>query len=75
MGGCTFNSCVRVSSVEALQFFQGRDLQVVVDASLCGARTRNYLPSPLFDGRSSVEAAIREMTAAGVQVVQRVQWT
>jgi len=72
MGGCTLNSCVRVSAVEVQQRFKG-DLQVVVDLGLCGARQENYQPSPLFNGLSSVESAIRQMKDAGVQVVEQYQ--
>lgn len=73
MGGCTLNSCVRVSAVEVQQRFKG-DLQVVVDLGLCGARQENYQPSPLFNGLSSVESAIRQMKDAGVKVVERSAW-
>lgn len=74
IGGCTFNSCVRVSSIETRTRFKDRNLQVVVDLSLCGARTRNFIPSPTFGGLSAVESAVRQMTAAGVKVVRRVEW-
>jgi nicotinamidase-related amidase len=74
MGGCTLNSCLRVSAIETQTCLQNEDLEVVVDLSLCGARTQNYLKSPLFNGMSSVESAIREMTASGVTVVDRVAW-
>ena len=50
MGGCTLNSCLRVSAVETQRLFEGRGLQVAVDLSLCGARTRNYVPSEVFEG-------------------------
>jgi hypothetical protein len=73
MGGCTLNSCVRVSSIETQQLQRDR-LQVVVDLSLCGARSGNYIRSPEFGGVSSVEAAVTEMLEAGVQVVPRLQW-
>ena len=46
-------------------------MQVVVDLSLCGARTGNYARSEMFGGRSSVESAVREMMAAGVRVMAR----
>jgi len=74
MGGCTLNSCVRVSSIETLTRFKDKNLQVVVDISLCGARMRNFIPSSLYGGLSAVESAVRQMTGAGVQVVRRVEW-
>jgi nicotinamidase-related amidase len=74
IGGCTLNSCVRVSSIETLRFFKSKNLRIVVDLSICGARTRNFLPSPLYNGLSAVESAVHKMAAAGVQVVRRVEW-
>ena len=74
IGGCTLNSCVRVSSVETRRYFKSRNFRIVVDLSICGARTRNYLPSPLYNGLSAVESAIQQMVAAGVQVVRWVEW-
>jgi nicotinamidase-related amidase len=74
IGGCTLNSCVRVSSVEARIHFKNRQLRIVVDLSICGARSRNFLPSSLYDGGSAVESAVNQMTAAGVQVVRCVEW-
>jgi nicotinamidase-related amidase len=74
MGGCTLNSCLRVSAIEAQRRFRNDALEVVVDLSLCGARTRNYLESPFFRGTSSVGFAIREMVASGVTVAERVEW-
>jgi len=74
IGGCTLNSCVRVSAVESQQYAGFRGLQIVVDLHLCGARTSNYLRSPMFGGVSSVESAVREVIAAGVRVAQRVRW-
>jgi len=73
-GGCTLNSCVRISAIEVQQRFAGRGLQVLVDLSLCGGRASNYMRSPEFGGRSSSEAAIREMQSAGVQVVPQLAW-
>lgn len=73
MGGCTLNSCVRVSAVEVQKQFQDR-LQVVVDISLCGARVGNYLPSSEFDGFSAVESAIHQMADSGVQASRYVVW-
>ena len=74
IGGCTLNSCVRVSSIETLRYFKSKNLRVVVDLSICGARTRNFLPSPLYNGLSAVESAVNQMAAAGVQVVRRIEW-
>ena len=74
IGGCTLNSCVRVSSIETLRYFKSKNLRIVVDLSICGARTRNFLPSPLYNGLSAVESAVNQMAAAGVQVVRRVDW-
>ncbi len=70
VGGCTLNSCVRVSAIEIRTLIADRGLEVVVDLGLCAARTGNYARSPLFGGRSSVESAVREMMAAGVRVVR-----
>jgi hypothetical protein len=75
IGGCTLNSCVRVSAIDIQQMFKSNHLQVVVDLSLCGARLRNYKPSPSYKGISAVAAAVNQMTAAGVQVVRRVEFT
>lgn len=74
MGGCTLNSCVRVSAIETQRRFGESGLQVVVDLSLCGARTSNFLPSAEFGGMSSVESAVREMVSEGVTVVPHVEW-
>jgi nicotinamidase-related amidase len=74
IGGCTLNSCVRVSSIETLTRFKAADLRVFVDLSVCGARTRNFMPSPLYGGMSAVESAIHQMADAGVQVVRQVHW-
>lgn len=41
IGGCTLNSCVRVSAIETLKFFKRRNLQVFVDLSISGARLRS----------------------------------
>lgn len=75
MGGCTLNSCVRVSSIETLIYFKDRNLKVVVDLSICGARLRNFSPSAIYEGMSAVASAVRQMTTAGVQVVRRVEWS
>ncbi len=69
IGGCTLNSCVRVSALETLAFFGSRGLRVVVDLNLCAARSCNATPSPQFGGLSSVEAAVCEMREAGVDVI------
>ncbi|MBW1684042.1 MAG: isochorismatase family protein [Deltaproteobacteria bacterium] len=74
MGGCTLNSCLRVSALETQRSFADRGLRVAVDLSLAGARTRNYVPSELFGGMSAVESAVREMVAGGVRVVPQVTW-
>ena len=72
--GCTLNSCVRVSSIETVDRIKNCKLRVVVDLSICGARSRSFLPSSLYAGESAVESAIRQMTAAGVKVAGRVEW-
>lgn len=74
MGGCTLNSCLRVSAIETRRFFRKEEIDVVVDLSLSGARTSNYISSSLSGGMSSVEFAIREMSAAGVAVAELVEW-
>ena len=74
IGGCTLNSCVRISSIETQKYFKECKLQIVVDLSLSGARTSNFIPSSLYDGLSAVESAVREMIDAGVWVTQCVQW-
>ena len=73
-GGCTLNSCLRVSSIETFEHFKKKSLQVVIDLSLSGARMRNFIKSPEYNGLSAVESAVRQMTAAGVKVVQHVSW-
>lgn len=74
MGGCTLNSCLRVSAAATRQAIPRENLEVVVDLSLCGARTSNYLNAEQFSGISSVEAAMREMAASGVIVAGQVVW-
>ena len=74
LGGCTLNSCVRVSSIDTLTFSKDMDLEVVVDLSICGARLRNFSPSAMYEGMSAVASAVRQMTAAGIRVVRRVEW-
>ncbi|MEN8246152.1 MAG: hypothetical protein ABFS43_14760 [Thermodesulfobacteriota bacterium] len=72
--GCTLNSCVRVSSIETSKKFRNRNLQVIVDLSLSGARAKNYISSPAFNGLSAVESAVVQMLEEGVQVVRHVKW-
>jgi hypothetical protein len=74
MGGCTLNSCVRVSSLETLAAFRDKGLEVIVDLGLCGARASNYGNSPQFGGASAVEAAMKQMSGEGVKVAERVEW-
>jgi hypothetical protein len=74
MGGCTLNSCLRVSSIETQNLFNGDKLRVVVDLNLSGARTSNFIRSSMYGGLSAVEYAVREMKEAGVTVVRRVEW-
>jgi hypothetical protein len=74
MGGCTLNSCVRVSSIDTMELFKSHGLQVVVDLSICGARAGNFTASPQYSGLSSVESAVQQMKEAGVQVVRHVIW-
>ena len=74
IGGCTLNSCIRVSSIETQNYFKDSNLQVVVDLSLSGARTSSFIKSSLYGGLSAVESAIREMIDAGVCATRCVQW-
>lgn len=74
MAGCTLNSCVRKSSIETQKYFKNRKLQVVVDLSMSGSRTSNFIPSFLYGGSSAVESAVREMMGAGVWVAESIQW-
>jgi len=74
MGGCTLNSCLRVSALETLSSFRDEGLEVVVDLSICGARVSNYVNSAQFGGMSAVESALRDMSGEGVKVAQRVEW-
>lgn len=74
LGGCTLNSCVRVSSIDTLTFFKDIGLEVVVDLSICGARLRNFSPSAMYDGMSAVASTVRQMLAGGIRVVRRVEW-
>ena len=74
MAGCTLNSCVRKSSIETQKYFKEPKLQVVVDLSMSGARTTNFIPSFLYGGSSAVESAVREMIGAKVWVAESIQW-
>ena len=74
IGGCTLNSCVRVSAIQIQGMFKKTALQVVVDLSLSGARLSNFKPSRQFGGVSAVESAIHQMKAAGVNVVEMISW-
>ena len=74
IGGCTLNSCVRVSSIDTQKEFCGTGMQVVVDLSLCGARMGNYLSTPKFAGLTAVEAAVKQMMQEGIQIVRHVNW-
>lgn len=74
IGGCTLNSCVRVSAIEVLQYFGKNGLKVVVDLNITGARTGNYRSSSRFGGLSAVESAVNEMISEGVKVVRNVDW-
>lgn len=74
IGGCTLNSCVRISSIETQRYFKEKELQIVVDLSLCGARLSNFMPSSEYGGLSAVESAVSEMIDAGVKVAQSVRW-
>jgi nicotinamidase-related amidase len=74
VGGCTLNSCVRVTALETISHFQAQGLDVVVDLSISGARTSNYTASSLFSGRSPVAAALHEMSAKGVRLTRHVDW-
>jgi len=74
MAGCTLNSCIRTSSIDTHRYFKESMLQIVVDLSLSGACAGSYMQSSVYGGLSAVESAVREMTDAGVRVVQCVQW-
>jgi nicotinamidase-related amidase len=69
IGGCTLNSCVRVTAMETQSLLSPRELQVEVDLDLCGARASNYRPSPLLGGFSPVASAVQQMIEAGARVV------
>ncbi len=74
IGGCTLNSCVRVSSIETQEYFRNDKLQVAVDLTLCGARADNYKGASAYGGLSAVEAAVREMMDAGIIVTKCAEW-
>jgi hypothetical protein len=74
MGGCTLNSCVRVSSIDTLRLFKSYGLRVVVDLSISGARASNFTASSQYNGLSSVESAVQQMREAGVHVVRHITW-
>ncbi|MEJ2202394.1 MAG: hypothetical protein P8X63_15465 [Desulfuromonadaceae bacterium] len=74
LGGCTLNSCVRVSAIEIQKHFRDRELEGVIDLNLCGARAGNYLKAEQFGGKSAVAAAVEEMFAHGVRVANGVEW-
>ncbi len=74
IGGCTLNSCVRISSIESQTYFKDRGLQIVVDLSLSGARTSNFISTSLYGGMSAVEFAVREMMGFGVRVTPCIRW-
>jgi hypothetical protein len=74
IGGCTLNSCVRVSAIETRKFFKNKKLRVIADLSICGARIGNYRRSSMFGGLSSVESAIHEMIKSGVEVVRGLDY-
>jgi len=91
IGGCTTTSCVRVSSQQALHTLalfglQGQ-VRVVVDLSLCGARSDNFDKNAHTDpvlvgiyghemcvGKSAVDLAVLQMRTAGVDVVAASSW-
>ena len=64
---------IHCASIETRNHFKNRNLQIVVDLSLSGARTSRFIPSSLYGGLSAVESATREMTDAGVRVTQCVE--
>ena len=74
IGGCTLNSCVRISAIDTLVQLRPRNLQVIVDLSLCGARLSNYHPSLTWEGLSAVESAVDQMLTSGAKVVTSVKW-
>lgn len=67
VGGCTLNSCVRVSVIQCARRLRDTGVKVCVDISLCGARASNYTGND-YGGLSSVGSAIAQMKAAGAVV-------
>jgi nicotinamidase-related amidase len=69
IGGCTLNSCVRVSAITTARRVAGR-MAVGVDLSLCGARASNHtVPAPWSkNGLTPVADAIAQMKRAGVTI-------
>lgn len=67
IGGCTLNSCVRVSAMQCAIRLADTGVQVCVDVSLCGARASNYTGRE-YGGLSSVDSAIAQMRSVGVTV-------
>lgn len=53
---------------------KNRNLQVVVDLSMSGARINNYISSPVFNGLSAVESAVAQMLDEGIQIVRQIKW-
>jgi len=91
----TTTTCVRASAIELANFIQSRgwshdddDMRVIVDLSLCGARSLNHQSHvSLFDlqlikqygvgraaTRSAVELAVEQMKEAGCIVVDCIDW-
>eukprot|EP00899_Mesostigma_viride_P024168 jgi/Mesvir1/4936/Mv15926-RA.1 len=82
IGGCTVTSCVRVSSIAIKRYWQDR-LNVIVDMSICGARSSNYirgigLDDPMLVRKyghelatkcSPVELSVHQMRQNGIVVV------
>ena len=68
------NKLSSMSAIETQRAFKHKDLQVVVDLNLCGARARNFKPSMQFGGISAVDSAVQQMSDAGVIVVNGVNW-
>ena len=86
IGGCTTTSCVRVSSQQIISQLADENLtdkvRVVVDLTLCGARSDNFERTAERDpvlvraygrefcvGKSAVELAVFQMRQSGVQVL------
>jgi nicotinamidase-related amidase len=64
VGGCTTNSCVRVSAIDMKKVFGDR-VEVIVDLNLCGARV---------ESKGRVQEACHEMMQVGVQIVHGYDW-